>query len=38
MPITEAIYEVLYQGGKEIKAAIADLMKREGRSEEETNY
>ncbi|MCC7665758.1 NAD(P)H-dependent glycerol-3-phosphate dehydrogenase [Liquorilactobacillus satsumensis] len=37
MPITEAIYEVLYQG-KEIKAAIADLMKREGRSEEETNY
>ncbi|KRL06650.1 NAD(P)H-dependent glycerol-3-phosphate dehydrogenase [Liquorilactobacillus hordei DSM 19519] len=35
MPITEAIYQVVYQG-EEIKTAIADLMMREGKSEEET--
>lgn len=32
MPITEAIYQVLYDG-KEIRQAISDLMQREGRSE-----
>ncbi|CAJ1226625.1 NAD(P)H-dependent glycerol-3-phosphate dehydrogenase [Levilactobacillus zymae] len=32
MPITEAIYQVLYEG-KDIKTAISDLMQREGRSE-----
>lgn len=32
MPITTAIYQVLYQG-KDIKTAISDLMQREGRSE-----
>ncbi|ANZ61593.1 NAD(P)H-dependent glycerol-3-phosphate dehydrogenase [Secundilactobacillus paracollinoides] len=32
MPITEAIYQVLYEG-KEIRQAISDLMQREGRSE-----
>ncbi|WP_057896774.1 NAD(P)H-dependent glycerol-3-phosphate dehydrogenase [Liquorilactobacillus oeni] len=35
MPITEAIYDVIYKGRK-IKDAILELMKREGRSEEET--
>ncbi|WP_125544449.1 NAD(P)H-dependent glycerol-3-phosphate dehydrogenase [Levilactobacillus lindianensis] len=32
MPITEAIYQVLYEG-KDIKQAISELMQREGRSE-----
>ncbi|MCH5462190.1 NAD(P)H-dependent glycerol-3-phosphate dehydrogenase [Lactobacillus sp. LC28-10] len=32
MPITEAIYQVLYEG-KDIRKAISDLMMREGRSE-----
>lgn len=32
MPITQAIYQVLYQGC-DIKKAIAELMQREGRSE-----
>ncbi|KRL02914.1 NAD(P)H-dependent glycerol-3-phosphate dehydrogenase [Liquorilactobacillus capillatus] len=32
MPITTAIYQVLYEG-KNIKQAISDLMQREGRSE-----
>lgn len=32
MPITEAIYQVLYEG-KDIRKAISDLMQREGRSE-----
>ncbi|GAJ25898.1 glycerol-3-phosphate dehydrogenase [Liquorilactobacillus sucicola DSM 21376 = JCM 15457] len=32
MPITTAIYQVLYEG-KNIKRAISDLMQREGRSE-----
>jgi len=32
MPITEAIYQVLYEG-KDIRTAISDLMQREGRSE-----
>ncbi|HIW72110.1 MAG TPA: NAD(P)H-dependent glycerol-3-phosphate dehydrogenase [Candidatus Levilactobacillus faecigallinarum] len=32
MPITEAIYQVLYEG-KDIKTAISDLMQREGRAE-----
>lgn len=32
MPITEAIYQVLYEG-KDIRQAISDLMQREGRSE-----
>ncbi|MTV82433.1 NAD(P)H-dependent glycerol-3-phosphate dehydrogenase [Secundilactobacillus folii] len=32
MPITEAIYQVLYEG-KDIRQAISDLMMREGRSE-----
>jgi len=32
MPITEAIYQVIYEG-KDIRQAISDLMQREGRSE-----
>ncbi|KRK76102.1 glycerol-3-phosphate dehydrogenase [Levilactobacillus namurensis DSM 19117] len=32
MPITEAIYQVLYEG-KDIRTAISDLMQREGRAE-----
>ena len=32
MPITEAIYQVIYEG-KDIRTAISDLMQREGRSE-----
>ncbi|KRK99896.1 glycerol-3-phosphate dehydrogenase [Secundilactobacillus odoratitofui DSM 19909 = JCM 15043] len=32
MPITTAIYQVLYEG-KDIREAISDLMQREGRSE-----
>ncbi|WP_057829526.1 NAD(P)H-dependent glycerol-3-phosphate dehydrogenase [Liquorilactobacillus cacaonum] len=35
MPITEAIYRVVYQDEK-MKKAISDLMTREGKSEEET--
>ncbi|AYM03763.1 NAD(P)H-dependent glycerol-3-phosphate dehydrogenase [Levilactobacillus yiduensis] len=32
MPITEAIYQVIYEG-KDIRTAISELMQREGRSE-----
>ncbi|PWF99432.1 NAD(P)H-dependent glycerol-3-phosphate dehydrogenase [Levilactobacillus bambusae] len=32
MPITEAIYDVLYNG-KEIRQAVSDLMRREGKAE-----
>ncbi|MFC6274938.1 NAD(P)H-dependent glycerol-3-phosphate dehydrogenase [Levilactobacillus tangyuanensis] len=32
MPITKAIYQVIYEG-KDIRQAISDLMQREGRSE-----
>lgn len=32
MPITDAIYQVLYEN-KDVKTAIRDLMQREGRSE-----
>ncbi|GEP19072.1 NAD(P)H-dependent glycerol-3-phosphate dehydrogenase [Pediococcus argentinicus] len=32
MPITESIYDVLYNG-KDVKSVVADLMEREGKSE-----